>query len=213
MAVFIPLRCVRSLLGLVISVLWLSVGAIAQESPKPNAIDGTPNLAELSFGDWLYRCSEPSSMGGEGQQRICELSQSVMIKAPGGGEGSQTDELVEILNLTVLRANDKADKVKWALVVLTPLDVHLSSDFGLRIGDSKMVLARYRNCNHQGCWVVVPIDDDALDGLKKSAEAVGAFQLISGQDVNVSFSLMGFTKALNALEAGIAPPDQRSAAQ
>src|SRR5690606_1430599 len=97
-------------------------------------------------------------------------------------------------NLTFLRANDQANKVDWALVVLTPLDVHLVSDFGLRIGASKTILARYRNCNHQGCWVVAPIDQAGLDSLKKSAEAVGAFQLMNGQNVNISFSLVGFTK-------------------
>ncbi|MEO9299438.1 invasion associated locus B family protein [Devosia alba] len=204
------LRLLASVLAFMLSSLWLSAGALAQEASDHSDV---PKLAEEGFGDWLYRCAQPSPVEATAQQPVCEISQSVMIKPPGRDTGGPATELIEILNLTFLRANDLANKVEWALAVLTPLDVHLISDFGLRIGTNKTILARYRNCNHQGCWVIVPIDKEGLESLKRSAEGVGAFRLITGQDVNVSFSLIGFTKAYNALVAGSPPNDDNGVAQ
>lgn len=177
--------------------LFLPVPSFAQTE----ATNQSPsNISEQIFDDWVYRCAKSTPNGDGNVGPICEISQSVLVRAD-----PSSDQFVEVLNVALSRARDKANKVGWALAVLTPLDVHLASDFGLKIGKSKAALARYRNCTHQGCWVVLPVDSTTLASLKKSQKATAGFQLITGQDVNVSFSLMGFTKAFSALQSQSVP--------
>lgn len=114
---------------------------------------------------------------------------------------------VELLNLAVTRASDKAGEAKWAMVVLTPLDVQLNADFGLAIGTAEPVLLRYRNCNRLGCFVLAPLDDRRIRQLERAAAGAVYFRLLDGQAVKVSFSLKGFTKAMVALSSGVAPGD------
>ncbi|CUX66776.1 hypothetical protein AGR6A_Lc70018 [Agrobacterium sp. NCPPB 925] len=112
---------------------------------------------------------------------------------------------VEVLNLAISRANDKAGKANWALVALTPLDVHLASDFGFGAGSAKPSLVRYRNCNHAGCFVIIPLDNSLISQMKQASNGATFFRLLGGQAVKVSFSLKGFTKAFDALSAGTVP--------
>jgi len=150
------------------------------------------------FDDWVLRCVvADGAHAEEAKPASCEISQPLMVHQ----DGAQ----VEVLNLAVSRASDKAGKVDWALVVLTPLDVHLASDFGYGIGSAKPELVRYRNCNHAGCFVVVPLDNGRISQLKKASDGAAFFRLLNGQAVKVSFSLKGFTKAFNALSAGQIP--------
>ncbi|KAB7613726.1 hypothetical protein F9L33_10150 [Amylibacter sp. SFDW26] len=142
-----------------------------------------------NFKDWTYRCQkyEANSKG----VNICELGQSVQVEQDG--------KPIEVLNISLSKADDKAGKVDWALIILTPLDVHLPSDFGLKLGARKPIVTRYRNCTSLGCWVVVPVTANVLAGLKKAREGAGFFRLTDGQVVKVVFSLQGFTQAYNKL--------------
>lgn len=150
------------------------------------------------FDDWTLRCVAPPATNGKpAASPACEIAQPLMVDQDG--------KAVEILNLAVSRVNDKAGNAEWALVVLTPLDVHLAGDFGFAAGTAKPSLLRYRNCNHAGCFVIVPLDRDRLAQLKKAAGGTAYFRLLNGQTVKVSFSLKGFTKAFDALATGTVP--------
>lgn len=192
------------------TVFAFSCAVVAQENTTSAQ---TPQLIEQAFDDWVYRCVLPPDGAETDATPACELSQSVLIKPPSAEGFVQSDELVEVLNLTLSRANDKAGNVDWALIVLTPLDVHLAADFALVIGKNEAILARYRNCNHQGCWVVVPINNAALNGLKRASEAVAGFQMVNGQKINISFSLIGFTKAFSAFKDGVLPSAENDVAR
>jgi invasion protein IalB len=136
------------------------------------------------FDDWTLRCVSKTA---------CEITQPLMVNQDG--------KPVEILNLAVSPAQDKAKKASWAMVVLTPLDVQLTSDFGFAAGDAKPELFRYRNCNHLGCFVVIPLNDGRLSAIKKSNAGAVFFRLLNGQAVKLSFSFKGFGTALDALKA------------
>jgi len=203
-----PLAFGRTLFASAAVFLSLAVSfAHAQDSaisPSPISPPSSPAEASASdirtarFDDWQLRCVVAGGASAEAAQPAsCEISQPLMVNQDGGS--------VEVLNLAVSRASDKAGKVDWALVVLTPLDVHLASDFGYGVGSGKPELVRYRNCNHAGCFVVVPLDNSRVSQLKKASDGAAFFRLLNGQAVKVSFSLKGFTKAFNALSAGQVP--------
>lgn len=146
------------------------------------------------FDDWALRCLMPTKVDGK---PACEIAQPLSIQHDGTA--------VEVLNLAVSRASDKSGKADWALVILTPLDVHLASDFGFAAGAAKPLLLRYRNCNQLGCFVIVPLDQSRLSQMKKAADGTAYFRVLSGQVVKASFSLKGFTKAFDALASGTIP--------
>lgn len=155
------------------------------------------------FDDWTLRCVVATGAGHKVPEKAsCEIAQPLMV--------NQDAKSVEVINLAISRANDKAGKANWALVALTPLDVDLPSDFGFDAGNAKPSLVRYRNCNHAGCFVIVPLDSSRLNQMKQASNGATFFRLLNGQAVKVSFSLKGFTKAFNALSSGQVPAASKS---
>lgn len=174
-------------------IFVLPVTAFAQPT-FATVSDESPTVVAEHFEDWQYRCISPH---GPDQTTACELSQSVQV--------NQNGRRVEVLNVSLSRADDAAGNVGWALVVLTPQDVHLPSDFGLELGNTAPFLVRFRNCNDAGCWVVIPADDTVLSAMKRGLEGAANFRLLNGQVVSVIFSLRGFTAGFEALGAGQIP--------
>lgn len=190
----------RSSLFLVaLSVFFL--GGAAQSKAES---DTAPQVLEQRFEDWTYRCV-PAPTDEDASALACELSQAVQIEQDGTP--------LPILNMAISKAADKAGKVDWALVVLTPLDVHLPSDFGLSFGSRKPVLSRYRNCNTLGCWVVVPASSQVVQGMKRALEGGAHFRLLDGQTVKIVYSLRGFTKGFEALRSGEPPAPQTAVSE
>ncbi len=168
---------------------YFSAYAAGEEEADPAA--SVPAVASGQFGDWLLKCVRAES------GNPCELVQPLMVEHEG--------QPVELLTLAVSKAADRSGKADWALVVLTPLDVDLPSDFGLQAGQGKPALFRYRNCNHLGCFAVIPLDNGWISQMQKAAEGTAYFRLLNGRAVKVSFSLAGFTKGFEALASGKVP--------
>ncbi len=72
---------------------------------------------------------------------------------------------------------------------------------------------RYRNCNRLGCFVIAPLDERRIRQMERAAAGAVYFRLLDGQAVKVSFSLDGFTKAMDALSSGVAPGDTAKGSQ
>lgn len=176
---------------------------VAPADAKPRS--GRSPAADIRvarFDDWTYRClmaAVPASEAdaGDKAEPACEIFQSVLVEQTGG--------VVEVLNVALSRANDAQERYDWALIVLAPLDVHLPSDFGLSTDDGEPEIVRYRNCNRLGCFVVIPADTALIDRLKRANDGAAHFRLINGQTVKTVFSLIGFTKAFNAMASGEVP--------
>lgn len=185
--------------ALALAGFGLTAGLVhAQDKPSPTGAALRPEVRAERFDDWTLRCVMPLKTAANATgSPACEITQPLMVNQDG--------KPVEILNLAVSKASDKAGKVDWALVVLTPLDVQLASDFGFAAGTAKPSLLRYRNCNHLGCFVIVPLDGDRIAQLKKAADGAAFFRLLTGQAVKVTFSLKGFTRAFDMLASGAIP--------
>lgn len=185
----------------VTAFLSLTISAGHAQEPAPlsdTAKEPSTEVRTERFDDWTLRCVVAAETGDKTPEKpACEIAQPLMVDQGG--------KPVEVLNLAISHANDKAGKANWALVALTPLDVHLASDFGFGAGSAKPSLARYRNCNHAGCFVIIPLDDNRISQMKQASDGATFFRLLNGQAVKVSFSLKGFTKAFDALSAGTVP--------
>lgn len=194
----------------VVVCLLVSMPQTRAERGVAPAGHSKPVAVTQVFDDWSYRCVFPAKVSETKRKNVpqkrkrltktCELFQSVRIRPD-----RQDKPLVEVLSLAVSRANDKARKIKWALVVVTPLDVHLPSRFGLSVGKEKPLTAPYRNCNRFGCWAVVPLANKTLRALRKSKDAAGLFRLLNGKSIKIVFSLKGFRRGHDSLTKGDLP--------
>ena len=182
-----------------------SAGPATAAQPRAVATQASsaPRLLAQRFDDWIWRCSVSASTNPS-----CEIAQSVRVNQDG--------KAVDILNLAVSRANDKAGKVEWALIALTPMDVHLPSEFALTVGSEKSklkpIMSHYRNCNQMGCFVVTPLDAATISSFKQAQEGAGFFRLLNGKTIKVVFSLKGFDKAIDSLASKALPSAAASSA-
>lgn len=183
---------------LFLAVFSLSGSVFAQE------VDG-PQTSSQQFGDWVQFCVSSTQNGAEGPTSACEIRQTLTIKNDGKVE--------PILKLALSKASDKAGKVNWALVVVTPLNVALPADLGLSISGSKPETVRYRNCTHDGCFAIYPVDNALLERMKKGVEGDVFFRVLSGQAMKVPFSLNGFTKAFEALQSANLSSSEKTASK
>jgi invasion protein IalB len=194
--------CNHTVSAILLALVFAS-SSYANEQPgsEERAASTANSRSVQQFDDWQLRCSSrpQRSKGDASSAAACEIGQPLMIDLDG--------KPVELLNLAISKAHDKAGKVEWAMVVLTPLDVELSADFGVSIGSAEPALLRYRNCNRLGCFVLVPLDNRRVQEMKQAATGAVYFRLLNKQAVKVNFSLKGFTKAMIALSSGVAPSD------
>lgn len=139
------------------------------------------SAAEVStFQDWRVTCSVDAL-------EDCRVWQRVQVQ--------QSDELHDVMAVSLAPSDDGL-----VLIFQTPLDVYLPADFALRIDGQREQRMRFRHCNPAGCWVLIPADTGLLRALQRGQKAEAALSLVEGQTVRISFSLMGFTSALEAFE-------------
>lgn len=184
-------------------LVFFLLSILPQDILAAKAVDASTKdvqVRSLRFDDWTLKCTvKEEDIAGHSSKdnHRCETMQAVSI-----ADGGRT---VDILKLAVSRSLDQAGEETFTLVALTPLDVHLPSNFGLSAGGAKLVLARYRNCTRQGCVVSVPLSRNAIKRLKKVREGSAHFRDIAGKSVNITFSLNGFSKAIKSLADDVVP--------
>ncbi|WP_084632666.1 invasion associated locus B family protein [Pleomorphomonas oryzae] len=149
---------------------------------------------------WSLHCVNVATPAGSDDSQpsstrvACEASQTVSAR--------QGDQDVEILKLAISSVGEEGGKSLWGLVTLLPLDVLLTSDFGLGADKVQPGLHRYRNCNHLGCFAVVPLTNKLVAGLSRSKQGMAYFRLTNGRVVKVVFPLEGFAEAFKKLSSG-----------
>lgn len=118
------------------------------------------------------------------------------------------EETVTVLSIAIaLSAPDKkGQRPNLLMTSVTPLNVYLPAGLRFSIAGKDVIKSDYRNCNQSGCWAQKTIDRKTLTALQKAVEAEGHFRLVNGQNVNIKFSLKGFSEAIAALEKGATLP-------
>ena len=137
-----------------------------------------PHARAARFADWRIDCA--SACAG--------------VTTVAGADGS------ELLRLTVSGGEGPM------LVVTTPLPLHLPDGLALALGGRAERAVPWRTCGPSGCEATVAIDPALLEALRRERAGTVAFTLVQGERVRLPVSLMGFSAALRALEAGVSRP-------
>jgi invasion protein IalB len=169
--------------------------ALAQDSGQnapgiqfgADAPAATPELETREYQDWTVRCSK----GTATVPAACE-----MLQQPKDDQG-QTILAVAIGKL--------ANTPNPGMLIILPLGIWLPPGVVLKVDDGEEIPARVERCERRGCQVELLLEPDILAKLKAGTKAEVLFQIYDEngepQVVGVSFSLFGFTAALNEVMA------------
>lgn len=198
-------RTSAALIAAIFAIAGPASGAMAQETPAPAAeapapaapapapaeapANGEPKVgqpyAKETHGDWTLRC-----MKTEDGKDPCELYQ--LLKDKDGNAVAETSIL------------PMSGKVQAVITFVAPLETDLQAGLGLQIDSAKMARYPFMLCAPVGCISRIGMTDAELAPLKKGSKAtvsVAPFGAPKDQPVNLSLSLSGLTKGLDALIA------------
>jgi invasion protein IalB len=167
-----------------------AAGAKPAEKPaeKPAASAALPAKAKQplkpsetkGFGDWSVNCYPVSSPSP------CEMIEVLVNK--------KTRRRVLGVMVVYIPSRDQ-----HIIQVSVPLGVMLQNGAVLTSDTFTSKVLRYRICDFQGCYVVMPIDNNAIKALGRATKAGMQIVSVDGKKYKLNFSLKGFAAAHDAL--------------
>jgi len=151
------------------------------------ALVGMPAQAETpdqkttsqTFKDWESICVE------RGDQQQCRATQTLV---------NQQGQTVAVLNW--YRPNQETSVFELAL----PLMINLKAGMAIKVDDGEAAKRALTFCNNVACFVVEENDSELLDSFRKGSAGQVSFIPMTAQQVNLNFSLQGFSAAFNSLQ-------------
>jgi invasion protein IalB len=167
--------------GLAAVSILTGMAAAQSSAPAPAGANGPAQPSETKeIGDWTVRCYPASS------PMPCEMIELLVNKKSGR----------RVLGVLIMynQAHDQN-----LMQVSTPLGVLIPNGAVLGSDTYTSEVMRYRMCDLQGCYAIMPLDSSAVKALGRATKAEMRVVSVDGRKVNLSFSLKGFTAAYNAL--------------
>lgn len=151
----------------------------AQQQAQPQ---GQQDTLKVKHGDWEVRCVP--------EGKPCYMTQVVQ-----NAEGSPLMNVV----IRKLPSNEKATAVA---LFRAPLGVVLPRGVEMRIDGGDPVTSPFIYCLGNGCFSEVAMTDEGVQRLQRGAAASLSIYSVQkpNEAVQVKLSLIGFTKAFNAVE-------------
>lgn len=133
-----------------------------------------------TFSDWTLECFEPAFSDG-----ACQITHRVI--------SGNANQVVMVFALSA--REDGPAYIQMAL----PLGISLPGGIGLAIGNGYQSHVAIQRCTPQGCIVEGTGSDDLLAAMKREASGLIVVKNDQNQEINLPFSLKGFTAAYDAM--------------
>ncbi|MEL6211434.1 MAG: invasion associated locus B family protein [Pseudomonadota bacterium] len=161
--------------------------ALAALLPAGAALAQNDEL-RTTHGDWQVRCAPGTDE--------CVIAQ--IGKGPNGGDVLE----VRIRKIQGLQAQD-GEAVPAAIQILAPLGVALKAGVRVQVDSKEVRGAPFEVCAQGGCVVREPMSETFVDEMKAGNRAKISLAAITqsgeAQQIDVTVSLSGFTRAYNAI--------------
>jgi invasion protein IalB len=141
----------------------------------------TPSSLMETYGDWIVRCMNT----GEGQERICEMTQELRQQNTGQ----------RVLVVSVGATADGSD-----INIVAPFGLDLSKGLQISIADEVLSHMWFWTCLPAGCVAKGPLEASLLERLKNGDTATVHLTQTNAQGADLGISLTGFTAAWNRLK-------------
>lgn len=170
--------------------LPLALPAVAQEQAAEDAAQAEPGEPYLvaTHRDWEILCTRFEAEGPE----VCEMYQLLL-----------DEDQNPIAEISIAALPEGADVVAGATIT-TPLETFLPTGLGWRIGDVEtMRVEGFRTCTVIGCFARLGFDADDVEEMQRGSHAqisIAPFVAVD-QPIHIRVSLLGFTAALEDLQA------------
>ena len=155
--------------------------ARSQDQPAPEKAPENPQKVQR-FEDWELRCEQKDKW----EEKTCYIAQNLKAEETGR----------RVLQILVARFG--TEQALGALISV-PIGIRLPPGVIMQIDEKPARRFPLERCTPQACQAQVRLDDKLLASLKAGASGRVTFHEASGQAVNVSFSLKGFTAAFKEL--------------
>lgn len=153
--------------------VFASLPAIAQEA-EPGANGTRPRQDPQVFADWRLACDA---------EQPCRISQAIVQPS--------TNRL--ILQVKAFAAEEPV------LLLTFPSGILLSTGWQYQIDAGRPSVLPFEICNSEGCHVGVKLDATLLNAMKRGSKMKVTFFDAAREKVTPEISLIGFTKAWEAL--------------
>ncbi|MGA7675400.1 MAG: invasion associated locus B family protein [Rhizomicrobium sp.] len=168
-----------------LSFLAVAAGAAPAKNSAPapapaNANKPAQPSETKEFGDWSVRCYPATSA------TPCEMIELLVNKKSGR----------RVLGVLLVYNQARNQNL---LQIAVPLGVMLQNGAVLGSDTYTSGVMHFRLCDMQGCYVVAPLDNDAVKAIGQATKAEVRIVSTEGKNFNITFSLNGFTAAYNAL--------------
>ena len=163
----------------------LCIGLAANPTPLAAQSMADQDAAEIEtqqFEDWTLRC-RPAS---ETQPRICRIEQKVVAEDSG-------KPVLQVV------AGRYGPEMVLGAVINVPVGVRLPPGLGIQVDERALRMFPFEICDSRSCEVRAVLDADLLQDFKAGMTGNVKVQNAGGQEMNVRFSLKGFSAALQAL--------------
>jgi len=180
--------------GIFVFALSIAGTAVAQAQtpatksntpPAAPSVSGEPALTTATYGDWVLRCVRTGD-SGTGPQ-TCEVVQSIILP-------NQQAPIAQV----AIGSVDKTSGLRLTIVV--PVAVSLGKGPTITgTGSSVLFDLSWRRCLPSGCYADIALTPEAVKMLHARTEpAALVFRDSAENDVNLPFSMRGFSQALDA---------------
>ena len=176
MSNFLRTRCLRTLAA--VAVLGALVSALGTGPALAQPKDGQV------FQDWAVRCQKnPQNPAIE----VCFIAHAAIDK--------ETQKPVMQMEVALV------GEEKVPLVVITvPLRVRLPAGIRVQVDAGQPMTVPYELCDPEGCKARFKLDPPILDSFKKGTGGKIAVLWPPSKEIEIPFSLKGFTAAFAALQ-------------
>ncbi len=171
------MTCCLRLLFFVLALF--AAGAFAQQPPPKQRPKN--NIQVTHHADWAVRCPKSN----QAHQR-CEMTQ--LVKNPQNGKPV----------MRVLMGYPPQVKTA-AMIFIVPLGTRLAPGMELSVDGDKPRRFPFQICLDQGCRADYPVNNKLLQKLKGGHEATASIIDPHGKELDLKFSLQGFTASNNQI--------------
>jgi len=149
---------------------WISRGLLAGPADVPTM---------TIYQEWRLFCPDSKA-----KNVSCEMSQDVIDQKSGS----------RIARLIFVKEKDK----NMVVAVTVPLQVLLEPGLGLKLGDDQVRVFQYKTCTQEGCFSVIPVNNELEAAFAKAQQAGVAVVQPDGKAVELPFSMKGYPEAHEA---------------
>ena len=187
---------------------WAAVIALSAlpfgVAERTRALDAAPSALSETYQDWVVECATAQTAQKEGEKRagrrVCQISQMLL----------QANSRERVLTIAFVVPSDGKGGLSGSIVA--PFGLDLQSGIKLRVEKETLLNGSFKTCLPQGCLAPLTADDKVERALRASAKLLVEMTAAdTGQRVDLTVSLKGFSQSLDRLKTLAATTEQTNA--